>query len=135
MYIPQPHEAVKGIQTWGEWDEQKKREKEMVASYAAAPMISVSSWADCDDDDEDFMMTEVPEVAVLPVWAVLPVAAVLMVVAMLPAVVLPLISMLPVVAVRAARACSSSVAARASNCRGGRSGGAGRWTCHTRGRS
>jgi hypothetical protein len=35
----------------------------MVASYAAAPMISVSSWADCDDDDEDFMMTEVPEVA------------------------------------------------------------------------
>ena len=28
MYIPTPHEAVKGIQTWGEWDEQKRREKE-----------------------------------------------------------------------------------------------------------
>ena len=26
-----------------------------------APMISVSSWADCDDDDDDFM-TETPEV-------------------------------------------------------------------------
>lgn len=38
--------------------EQKKREKEMVYT---APMISVSSWADCDDDDDDFM-TETPEV-------------------------------------------------------------------------